>query len=288
MSGKIGVVDVGGGLRGVYAAGILDYCLDNGISFDLGIGVSAGSANLASFAAGQPRRNLQFFTEYAMRGQYMGMENFLRRGSYIDLDYVYSTLSNSDGENPLDYPAMCRNPMEMYVVATSALTGRPQYFTKADTSQDNYHIFKASCAIPFVCRPYVVRGIPYYDGALGDPVPVEKAFSLGCEKVVVILTRPVDWVRTSDRDKKIAARIRRPYPLAAEGLEKRAERYNAGVALARQYAAQGKALILAPDDTCGVTTLSKDVQAMHRLYEKGCRDGKKIAPFLAQTTENQA
>lgn len=41
---KTGIVDVGGGLRGIYAAGVLDYCMDKGIRFDLGIGVSAGSA----------------------------------------------------------------------------------------------------------------------------------------------------------------------------------------------------------------------------------------------------
>ena len=33
---KIGVVDVGGGLRGIYAAGVLDYCMDQGIHFELG------------------------------------------------------------------------------------------------------------------------------------------------------------------------------------------------------------------------------------------------------------
>ena len=49
---KTGVVDVGGGLRGIYAAGVLDYCMEHGIRFDLGIRVSAGSANLASYAAG--------------------------------------------------------------------------------------------------------------------------------------------------------------------------------------------------------------------------------------------
>ena len=54
---KTGIVDVGGGLRGIYAAGVLDYCMDKGIRFDLGIGVSAGSANLSSYAAGQRGRN---------------------------------------------------------------------------------------------------------------------------------------------------------------------------------------------------------------------------------------
>ena len=64
---KIGVVDVGGGFRGVYACGVLDYCLDEKIRFDLGIGVSAGSANLASFIAGQRGRNYLFYTKYGLR-----------------------------------------------------------------------------------------------------------------------------------------------------------------------------------------------------------------------------
>ena len=66
-------IDVGGGLRGIYAAGVLDYCMDKNIRFDLGIGVSAGSANLASYGAGQRGRNYQFYTEYAFRKEYMSL-----------------------------------------------------------------------------------------------------------------------------------------------------------------------------------------------------------------------
>ena len=152
---KIGIVDVGGGLRGIYAAGVLDYCMDQGIRFDVGIGVSAGSANLASYTAGQKGRNYQFYIEYAFRKQYMSLGNFIRKKSYVDMDYVYGTLCGADGENPLDYPALRDNPMEFYVVATDAETGQPKYFDKTDIRQDDYSIMKASSAIPFVCKPYI-------------------------------------------------------------------------------------------------------------------------------------
>ena len=273
---KIGIVDVGGGLRGIYAAGVLDYCMDQGIRFDVGIGVSAGSANLASYTAGQKGRNYQFYTEYAFRKQYMSLGNFIRKKSYVDMDYVYGTLCGADGENPLDYPALRDNPMEFYVVATDAETGQPKYFDKTDIRQDDYSVMKASSSIPFVCKPYIVQGTPYYDGALGDPVPIKKAFQLGCDRVVVILTKPEKELRTSRKDEKIAAGIRKKYPAAAEKLCRRAQRYNESVALAQDYARQGKALIVAPDDTCGVDTLKKDKESLHRLYEKGYKDGKKI------------
>lgn len=132
---KIGVIDVGGGLRGIYAVGVFDYCMDHDIRFDLGIGVSAGSANLASYAAGQRGRNHQFYTEYAFRKQYMSMRNFILKHSFIDLDYVYGTLSQSDGENPLDYCALRDNPMEFHVVATMHKLGRQNISTRTTSAR---------------------------------------------------------------------------------------------------------------------------------------------------------
>ena len=278
---KTGIVDVGGGLRGIYAAGVLDYCMDKGIRFDLGIGVSAGSANLISYAAGQRGRNYRFYTDYSFRPEYMGMRDFVRSGSYINMDYMYSELSNAGGEDPLDYPAVCDNPMELYVVAADAETGEAHYFSKDDIAQDNYDILKASSSIPFVCRPYPVQGRLYYDGALGDPVPVDKALELGCDRVVVLLTKPAGIPRSPSRDEKYAAGIQRKYPAAAHALRQRASRYNAGVFRAQRLEIEGKALVVSPDDTCGVDTLTRDSAALESLYEKGFNDGAKVVEFMA-------
>lgn len=282
MAEKIGVVDAGGGFRGIYAAGVLDYCLDHHIQFDLGIGVSAGSANLMSYAAGQARRNLKFYSEYGLRREYASLGNFIRKRSFINMDYVYGTLSNSNGENPLDYATAMANPMEYYAVATNAKTGQARYFGKADIPQDDYSVLKASCAIPFVCHPYAVRGVDYFDGALSDPVPVEKAFALGCDKVVVLLTLPADTIRTTKRDRSLARRIYKRYPQAARQLALRALRYNEEVKKAKEYARQGKALLVAPQDTCGVSTLCRDADAMRQLYRRGYTDGARILPFINQ------
>lgn len=142
----------------------------------------------------------------------MSIRNFLFKKSYLDLDYIYGALSNSNGENPLDYPKFMENPMEFFAVATNAETGEVKYFSKADVRQDDYSILKASCAIPFVCRPYEVNGVPYYDGALGDAVPIEKAFAWGCDKVVLILTKPADVLRVPGKDIDFAERIQKNIP----------------------------------------------------------------------------
>lgn len=280
---KIGVVDVGGGLRGVYAAGVFDFCLDEGLRFDLGIGVSAGSANVSSYIAEQKKRNYLFYTEYPFRKEYMSLHNFLFKKSYLDLDYIYGTLSNSDGENPLDYQAFMNNPCEFLAVATNAKTGEAEYFDKSDIHLNDYSVLKASCAIPFVCRPYEVRGVPYYDGALGDTIPIEKAFQYGCDKVVLILTKPKNLIRTPDKDMELANRIQKKYPMAAEKLRQRAGQYNSGVALAKKYEARGRVLIVSLDDTCGVDTLTKDRDALKRFYEKGYRDAQTLPAFFGRS-----
>ncbi len=277
---KIGLVDVGGGIRGIYATGVLDYCMDNNISFDVAIGVSAGSANISSFLAHQRGRNYVFYTDYLFRKKYASLHNFIFKKSYIDMDYVYGTLSNHDGENPLNYSAIQENPAEFYIVATEADTGSVKYFDKSDLSQDNYGPLKASSSIPFVCKPYEINGKKYYDGALSDPIPIEKAFSCGCDKVVLILTKPESTIRTPNKDRKLAYFIRKKYPKSAEALRLRAQHYNEGVALAQKYAKQGKLLIISPDNTFGVDTLTKNKEAIKKLYEKGYQDGEKIKEFL--------
>ena len=52
------------------------------------------------------------------------------------------------------------------------------------------------------------------------------------------------------------------------------------MALAKQWEAEDRVLILAPDDTCGVNTLTRDREGLKRLYEKGLRDAPAIADFL--------
>ena len=275
-----GVVDVGGGMRGIYAAGILDYCMMHQIHFDCCVGVSAGSANMASYLAGQAKRNYRYYQEYALRKEYMGMGNLLHTGSYIDLNYVYGTLSNSGGEYPLDYEALMRNPASLVVVATEAETGRARYFTKADLQQDDYRIFMASSCVPAVNRPFVLDGIAYFDGALSDPVPVETAFAAGCDRVVLILTKPVEIPRKPGKDRLLARVIQHRYPVAAEQLRMRAERYNQSVEMAKVQEREGRMLILSPDDISGVDTLKRDRTALQRLYQKGVQDGEKLLNWL--------
>ena len=128
---------------------------------------------------------------------------------------------------------------------------------------------KLPLRFPWSAIPIRCRAVLYFDGAVSDPVPVKRALERGCGKVVLILTKPADTVRSPERDRKLAGMLKRKYPKIAEGLSLRAERYNQGVALARQLEREGRALIIAPETTDGADTLTRDKEILDRFYPEG-------------------
>ena len=242
-----GIIDIGGGLRGIFGAGVFDRLLDEKISFDSVYGVSAGAANAATFIGGQNGRTLRFYEDYASRAKYMGFGNLLKTGSYVGLSYIYETLSNSDGEDPLNYKGIEDFKGSFTTVATDALTGEAVYFGKDAYRQDDYRVLMASSCLPVVCRPVEINGREYFDGGASDPIPVEKAISDGCDKLVLILTRPRDELHTPSIDSKAARLLKDKYPETAKKLFNRYNTYNESIEKAKALEKEGRLLIIAPD-----------------------------------------
>ena len=275
----IGVIDVGGGNRGAFGAGVLDYCLDNGIQFDYCIGVSAGSANCVSYIAGQKGRNLRFYTNYNISKDAISLRNRLKYHSMLNLDYIFRTVSNEDGEDPLNYDAFVRSGQALRIVATDAETGRPVFFDKDDVERNNYRILCASCNLPAVNRAYQLKGKAYYDGGLSDPIPVDRALQDGCDKVVVILTLPKNYFRDDLRDRRVA-RFVRAYPRIRESIINRSEVYNRQLKHLLDLEREGKVLIVAPRVKAEMDTLGRDKDVIEKLYYEGYDNAAPIGAFI--------
>ena len=263
------VIDVGGGTRDIFGAGVFDYFLEHGVTFDKCYGVSAGCANISSFLAGQQHRNYEFYTEYTMRKEYMSFNNYFKTGSYVDLNYVSEELSNTNGEYPLDFEKLKANPADFIIVAAVAETGETKYFTKEDLSINNYAPINASSCVPVVNKPYEIDGVEYFDGGIADPIPYQKALNDGCDELVIILTRPKDGYRVDNRDRRMAQVLARQYPKAAELLENRAAVYNAQLDAIKKLEEEGVATIIAPDSIGKLKTLTRDIDKLKSLYRKG-------------------
>lgn len=280
-----GLIDVGGGMRDIYGAGVMDCFLDNGISFDVCIGVSAGSANIASFLAKQKGRNYRFFAQYASRKEYMGFYEFIKNGSYINLDYIYSYLSNSDSEDPLDFDMMTQSDSEFIIVATDGNTGGAKYFYKKDLLRDDFWLFKASCAMPVVCRPYERDGVCYFDGGLADPIPVEKAFELGCDKIVVIIPRPP--AQKSSEPVRLMRPFLKNYPAIIKDIENRPAIYNGKLKALYDYVKDGKLILISPDSDKGLNMVTRDKTKLDAYYKKGYGDAlRKLDLIIKAIPQN--
>lgn len=269
-----GLIDVGGGMRDIYGSGAVDCFLDNNITFDLCIGVSAGSANIANLLSGQRNRTFRFYSEYSSRKEYMSLGNFLRTGSYFDLDYIYSTLSDENGEDPLDVRAISDNKCEMITVVTDAATGKSVYFDKKEIVSDDLWVLKASCAVPAACKPVKRGNNEYFDGGISDPIPIEKAFEMGCDKVVVIIPRPLKE-KTTEYSRFMKPFIRK-YPEILNLVSQRPRIYNEKIKLLRQYIKKGKVVLISPADDNGMSLITTDKTVLTDFYLKGYEDTKAL------------
>lgn len=269
---KLGLVVEGGGMKCAYTAAILDRFLDDKVRFDYVIGVSAGATCAASYLAGQRGRNRRFFTEHVTEPDYMGASAFLRSGQFFNLKYIYRDLTAEGGGDPLDRDALLANPSSLLAVATDRETGRPVYFSKEQTTSQDYRIYMATCAIPVVCKPIEIDGRYYYDGGCSDTLPVRKALDDGCDKVVVLLCRPKNTVREPEKHKGIYHKVLRHYPELVSQLDHRYIRYNKCLESTRKLEEKGHALIIAPDEPLKITTYTKDPKDLQGLYDTGLRE----------------
>ena len=272
----LGIVDVGGGMRCIYSAGVYDCFFDRKVEVGYCLGVSAGSANLISFVCGQRGRNLEFYSNYALRKEYMSVSNLLKTGSYIGLDYIFSTLCNTDGEYPLDFEHFRKSGILYRAAATRASDGKSVFFENPDVKENGYDILKASCALPVACKPYPIDGELYFDGGIAEPIPIQKAFDDGCDKVILVLTKPrAEYTKPIGKTKLVHA-VLRQYPAVAGLMDSLHIRSAKILEEAKTLEKEGRLIILEPSDCYGMKTLTRDKITIYKMYRQGYEDARRL------------
>jgi predicted patatin/cPLA2 family phospholipase len=210
----------------------------------------------------------------------MGVGSYFKNGMLINLDYLYSGITNSTGKDPLDYEAIKNSTISYNAVSTEATTCTPRYFTKDDLSKDDYTLLKACCAMPVACRkPINFKGSKFFDGGLSDPIPYKKAFADGCDKLIIIITLPKDYRKTPMPEWLVKILLHK-YPNVRDSILTMHNTYNNGIEEIFELQKQGKALVIYPEECFGIDTLTREKEGMEKLYQLGYRDGKKIEEYL--------
>lgn len=271
-----GLIDVGGGMKCAYSAGLYDYFMDNGIEFDYYLGVSAGSMNLLSYIANERGRNIKMYRMAAEGNEYLSLSSLVHNGTYMNYEKVSEDFYSEDGYDPFNYLAFYSSDVPFVVSATEAEKGNTVYFDRSHmTDRDSIiKIISASCCIPVASKPIVIDGKEYFDGGLAEPIPFRKAFDDGCDKIVVVLSAPADQKREKLPGSNIlGTALLKDYPLVNDVIDERHAVYNYHIRCMKEYELQGRGLLLSPDDIPGASTLVKDIDIIDKLYDNGYRDG---------------
>ena len=266
-----GLVLEGGGMRGVFTDGVLDFFLDHHITFPYCVAVSAGACNGLSYKSLQRGRAKLVNIDMLEKYRYIGLKHLWTQHSIFDRKMIYETLPNK--LLPFDYDTCFANPMEFEMVTTNCLTGKACYLTEHHDPDRLVEIAKASSSLPYVCPIVWINHQPMLDGGIIDSIPIERAIERGHRFNVVVVTRNRGY-RESTRDIKIPKYIYRRFPRLRLLLSKRHAIYNAQLDLVERLEDEHKILVIRPQHPLEVDRLTSDTKKLTALYEEGYQCAK--------------
>ena len=270
---QVGLVLEGGGMRGVFTSGVLDYLMDNKVQFPYVIGVSAGACNGLSYISNQRGRartsNIELLEEY----DYISIKHLFSKRNILDSDLLFYEFP--EHIVPFDYDTYFSSPMRFVMVTTNCLTGEANYLEDKKSKERVIDIVKDSSSLPFVSPITYVDEVPMLDGGIVDSIPLAHAIQEGYTKNLVVLTRPKGY-RKETKDIKVPSFIYRKYPKLREALSSRCAAYNAQLDLVDEYEEKGLIMTIRPQQPVEVDRLEKDVKKLETLYEEGYKCASKV------------
>lgn len=282
---KIGLVMEGGAMRGLFTAGVIDVLMENQITFDGAIGVSAGAAFGCNFKSRQIGRVIRYNTKYCRDPRYGSFRSLLKTGDIYSKEFAYGELPNV--LDPFDTKAFSENPMEFYVVATNIETGLPVYHKCETGTGEDMDWIQASASMPLVSRPVEIGGKLLLDGGMSDSVPLAYFQSIGYQKNVVILTRPEDYRKKKNKLMPVIRVRMHQYPNMIETLAYRHIMYNDEIAYIRKQKELGNTFIIEPREALHIGPVEHDPKELLRVYETGRKTAMEQLPALQAFLQNK-
>ena len=280
---KLGLVLEGGGMRGLFTAGVLDVLMERGVKFDGLVGVSAGACFGCNYKSGQVGRVIRYNKRFARDPRYCSWSSLFRTGDLFNGDFCYRELPME--LDVFDAAAYAANPMEFHVVATDCATGKPAYRRLDKADEKAFRWIQASASMPVVSRPVAIDGGEYLDGGLSDGIPLRYFESLGFGRNVVVTTRPRGYRKFPSWKHRLARPFLRRYPEVYKAFRSRHEWYNDTLKYIDARVAAGAAFLLAPERALDISRVCHDPARMQSVYEVGRRQTEAaldgILEFLA-------
>ncbi len=281
---NIGLILEGGGMRGAYTAGVLDFFLDKNIEFGSVYGVSAGSANACSYLSKQRGRAFHVDVDYLEDKNYASAYNLLTTGNFFRTEMCYDRIPNE--LNPYDYETFEKYQGKFYAVVTNCITGQPEYLEIKDMKKDIEYI-RASCSLPLMAEIVNIGCVPYLDGGISDSIPVRRSVRDGHNKNVIVLTRDINYRKKINELLPVIRVKYSNYPKLIEAVERRHKMYNMTIDYIKKQEEKGNVLVIRPAEPVKIGRLEKDKKKLTLLYKKGYKDAAKKCEELKAFMENE-
>lgn len=272
-----GMVLEGGGIRGIYTAGVLDCFLDEGIEPEALFGVSAGIVNGINYVSRQKGRSLRVNTQYLKDKRYLSLYSLLTTGNIFGVDFCYNILPNK--LLPYDYETFQNSKIKCFSTVSNLVTGQAEYKLCKNMHRDLDYV-RASASLPLVSRIVKIDGSPYLDGGICDSIPLAASIRHGYQKNIVILTRPQGYRKMPSNMLPAIAHAYRRYPKFVQAYRTRHIRYNRTLDLIVKQEVQGRAFVIRPSKLLKIGRLEKNPKRIYTMYQLGYQDAKKAIPEL--------
>lgn len=272
MRNGIGLVLEGGGMRGVYTAGVLDLFMERNLYVPYVIGVSAGACNALSYLSGQIGRNRKVTIDYVDHPRYLGIRNLVREKSLFGMKLIFEDIPLR--LEPFDFDAFHRSKQTFVAGVTDCVTGKPAYFRNTP-QRDMLAVVRASSSLPFLSPIQYIDGRPYLDGGIADPIPINQSAADGNRKHIVVLTRNRGYRKAPTRSAWLAKVRYAKFPGLVRALETRHEVYNRTLDEISRMEANGEAFVIQPVEPLQVGRYEKNRDRLQALYEQGYRDAAR-------------
>lgn len=280
---QAGLVLEGGGLKGVYTAGVLDFFLDKGIEFSSCYGVSAGACSLCSFLSGQRGRAYHVSVDYLEDKNYCSLYSLLKTGDLFGADMCYRKIPEE--LYPYDYESYGKYQGTFYSVVTNIESGQPEYIPIKDMKKE-IDAVRASASLPLVSRNVSFRGKLYLDGGISDAIPLRQSIKDGNHKNVVIMTKEIGYRRKPSSMTSLIRLRYKKYPKVYELMKNRHIAYNETLDFIKEQVKEGSTFLIQPKKASGVGRIEKDRTKLKALYEEGYQEAKECYEDLVKFLED--
>lgn len=264
---RTGLIMEGGAMRGMFTAGVLDVMMKHKIEFDTAIGVSAGAVFGCNFKSGQPGRVIRYNAAYCTNPHYAGLRTLVKTGDIFGEKFCYHDIP--DYLDPFDYRAYRDNPLEFHVVATEVKTGKAVYHRVDACDREGLLWLRASASMPVVSNIVKIGSYELLDGGIGDSLPVRYLEELGCDRNVLIATRPLGYRKGPNRAISLARTRLYRYPNMIAAMKQRHMHYNEALEYALEREKAGGLFVIRPSRTIDVSPVEHSRQKLLAAYGMG-------------------